>query len=326
MNEAHNQKPLVYRADSIEILNFAVRTRNALLRANVETVGQLLDARRAGWLMAIRNFGEKAYDEVESRLESVKIADDDVSTRDSANASQVTTHVVVKEIAGIAEQEVTHVLRGVLARQLRAGLLHPNVEFEGKALGVIANVQDFSAGHYNGLVRILTGPLTVFEELEEMLAGLPDRSIAILRLRFGFSAQTLESVGDRFGVSRERIRQIAKDASRRIRRKMHSMTLLRIASALEFANDETMRLSFDTWAHMITESGLRGDWRREASLAYDPLEMMIAVCRCDQLGMRTIGLLREFAPHSETTTKRIGWKRQLDSSPCSNAWIRSYGA
>jgi RNA polymerase primary sigma factor len=57
--------------------------------------------------------------------------------------------------------------------------------------------------------------------IEEALAVLPEREREIVRRRFGFDeageSETLSDVGDRFGVSRERIRQLQVSAVRRLR-------------------------------------------------------------------------------------------------------------
>lgn len=58
------------------------------------------------------------------------------------------------------------------------------------------------------------------ERLASALCALPDREAQIVSLRFGMSgrrAQTLEEIGQRFGVSRERIRQIEARALGRMR-------------------------------------------------------------------------------------------------------------
>ncbi|MDR0764362.1 MAG: RNA polymerase sigma factor RpoD [Synergistaceae bacterium] len=62
--------------------------------------------------------------------------------------------------------------------------------------------------------------LILREQLEEMLADLSERERDVLRLRFGLDdghAHTLEDVGKRFGVTRERIRQIEAKALRKLR-------------------------------------------------------------------------------------------------------------
>ncbi len=58
------------------------------------------------------------------------------------------------------------------------------------------------------------------EKVEEVLDTLPPREARILRLRFGLEngrAYTLEEVGQKFGLTRERIRQIESKALRRLR-------------------------------------------------------------------------------------------------------------
>jgi RNA polymerase primary sigma factor len=58
------------------------------------------------------------------------------------------------------------------------------------------------------------------EKIQEVLDTLPPRESRILRLRFGLEngrAYTLEEVGQKFGLTRERIRQIESKALRRLR-------------------------------------------------------------------------------------------------------------
>jgi len=65
-------------------------------------------------------------------------------------------------------------------------------------------------------------------ELERVLRSLSAREARILRLRFGLDGQrphTLEEVGKRLGVSRERARQIEQDALRKLRHPRHSRDL-----------------------------------------------------------------------------------------------------
>ena len=58
------------------------------------------------------------------------------------------------------------------------------------------------------------------EALKEILATLPEREADVLRMRFGMydgRTHTLEEVGQNFGVTRERIRQIENKAIRKLR-------------------------------------------------------------------------------------------------------------
>ena len=66
------------------------------------------------------------------------------------------------------------------------------------------------------------------EKVDEVLETLPPREARILRLRFGLEngrSYTLEEVGQKFGLTRERIRQIESKALRRLRHPRRSRQL-----------------------------------------------------------------------------------------------------
>ena len=66
------------------------------------------------------------------------------------------------------------------------------------------------------------------EQLDEVLDSLTDREAKVLRLRFGLEdgrPRTLEEVGQRFQVTRERIRQIEAKALRKLRHPSRSKKL-----------------------------------------------------------------------------------------------------
>ncbi len=66
------------------------------------------------------------------------------------------------------------------------------------------------------------------EQVEEALASLSEREARVLRLRFGLEGgrpHTLEQVGEKLGLTRERIRQIQTQALRRLRHPRRSKPL-----------------------------------------------------------------------------------------------------
>ena len=66
------------------------------------------------------------------------------------------------------------------------------------------------------------------EQLREVLETLTEREQKVLRLRFGLDdgeAKTLEEVGKKFNVTRERIRQIEAKALRKLRHPSRSRKL-----------------------------------------------------------------------------------------------------
>ena len=64
-------------------------------------------------------------------------------------------------------------------------------------------------------------------EVERALATLTERERDIIRLFFGINCQvmTLEEIGEKFGLTRERVRQIKEKASRRLRHSSRSKLL-----------------------------------------------------------------------------------------------------
>ncbi|MBI2947394.1 MAG: sigma-70 family RNA polymerase sigma factor [Verrucomicrobia bacterium] len=71
---------------------------------------------------------------------------------------------------------------------------------------------------------------TVTTMLDEMIKTLDPREAMILRYRFGLdggSEKTLEEVGEKFGVTRERIRQIQNIALKKLRKMIEKMEAVR---------------------------------------------------------------------------------------------------
>jgi RNA polymerase primary sigma factor len=74
---------------------------------------------------------------------------------------------------------------------------------------------------------------TNVEMLRNLVATLPSREAEILRYRFGLDGdgeRTLEEVGEKFGVTRERIRQIQNIALARLRKEIEKLETVRAAA------------------------------------------------------------------------------------------------
>ena len=62
------------------------------------------------------------------------------------------------------------------------------------------------------------------KKVDQMLEDLSEREATILKMRFGFSGEvkTLEDIGQKIGLSRERVRQIEKRAKERLKSKLQN--------------------------------------------------------------------------------------------------------
>ena len=69
--------------------------------------------------------------------------------------------------------------------------------------------------------------------MSELLRELNPREIKVLQQRFGLDGgdqQTLDQVSRRFGVTRERVRQIQNRALRKLREKMNARNTVEVAA------------------------------------------------------------------------------------------------
>ena len=85
---------------------------------------------------------------------------------------------------------------------------------EDSLFGEFIEDKDSPAPEERATIKILK------DYVKEILKSLPPREARILHLRYGIpdgNCHTLQEVGIRMGVSRERIRQIEKNALRRLR-------------------------------------------------------------------------------------------------------------
>ncbi|MBN1370946.1 MAG: sigma-70 family RNA polymerase sigma factor [Anaerolineaceae bacterium] len=122
------------------------------------------------------------------------------------------THEELAEAIGVKSNKIDWMMR---VSWLPLSLESPiNDDEEDSELGMFVEDQvtpSPAQSTYTSLLR---------EKVQEVLETLPPREARILRLRFGLEngrSYTLEEVGQKFGLTRERIRQIESKALRRLR-------------------------------------------------------------------------------------------------------------
>ncbi|HCA40996.1 MAG TPA: RNA polymerase sigma factor RpoD [Aminobacterium sp.] len=127
-----------------------------------------------------------------------------------------------EEIAAEMEIEPTKVEEIRRIAQLPVSLETPIGEEEDSQLGDFIEDRDLPSPEEAAASHLL------HEQIDEMLEALSDREREVLQYRFGLEdgrSYTLEEVGKRFGVTRERIRQIEAKALRKLRHPSRSKKL-----------------------------------------------------------------------------------------------------
>jgi RNA polymerase primary sigma factor len=118
---------------------------------------------------------------------------------------------------------------------LPAEKVSDTMRVSGKHVSVDA---PFVQGEENSLLDVLENPdsqvadgnlmnESLSKEIERAFSTLTERERSILRLSFGIGCQelSLEEIGDQYGLTRERVRQIREKAIRRLRNTSRSNLL-----------------------------------------------------------------------------------------------------
>lgn len=128
----------------------------------------------------------------------------------------------VEEIAEVMELDPRKVQWMLKVSWQPLSLEQPVGEDEDSELGSFIENEQMPTPAQSAYHNLLEG------KIEEILSTLTEREAKILRLRFGLQngrSYTLEEVGQKFGLTRERIRQIEGRALRRLRHPRRSRQL-----------------------------------------------------------------------------------------------------
>jgi len=128
----------------------------------------------------------------------------------------------VEDLAATLDQPIDKVQWMLQVSWLPLSLESPVGDDEDAELGMFVEDEHTPTPSQATFQKLLS------EKLEEILETLSPREARILRLRFGLEngkSYTLEEVGEKFGLTRERIRQIEGKALRRLRHPMRARQL-----------------------------------------------------------------------------------------------------
>jgi hypothetical protein len=192
--EAADDGTKAWLVEELQELDFSVRAQNVFIALGLKTVADVIQCTESDLLRA-QNCGRKTVNEIKVFLLSRGLHfNTDVHNFDPRAASQ---------------------LRGALRKVQDSARQRQNQESFGRALNASKSLE---------------------EELLLLLAiEASDRDVQLLAKLwgwFGKRPRTLESVGQEYGLTRERVRQIAERAARKIRKRKLVMPFLLKAAQL----------------------------------------------------------------------------------------------
>ena len=169
-----DEKIICATTDSIERLSLSVRVHNALKRAKIWDVGEVM-VLSEDQLFAVRNLGEKGVAEIRERLSKVELLDQPSSTHRNESLHEWTEEPQILIDLGppnIRRHEVVAWQQMMLSKQIEARLLHPQLQIDGYTLTELIDVHSYTSGLYEILLKILTAPVSISQELEHLLGSV----------------------------------------------------------------------------------------------------------------------------------------------------------
>ncbi len=207
---------------------------------------------------------------------------------------------------------------------LAQSALHKYGKEHGQGISYASLVSDLKARVVSDLKQALKFPIQVDENaLEAALKTLPPRQEDVLRRRF-FQGQTLEQIGDHYGINGERIRQIENQALRKLRhpsryeriaRYSDPQELLKYVGSLEqkvaeqaqaIAERDTIISEYRcTGTSTTTEKLHTGELRLKDKLDAKVESLGVSTRSCNSMRNANIRTIRELVQKTERNMLRI---------------------
>lgn len=265
--------------EPITILEFDKRCRNALTRAGIRTVADLVEAKDSGSLQKVYGIGDKHRNEIAAKLSQIEIVHSQQPPQPTRLSNATSSNNPHQD--SFASRVVTW-QKNLIRKQIDADLLHADVIVSQKPLSYWMSA-DISQNHlqlYSTYSTVLSASLNICDELTQLLAGMPSNYVTVLQSRYGSNKKTLQDTGDEIGLTRERVRQIGLQVHEKVFTKSHQLqnATCRIQTGLLIAKAMGLSLKYDVWIDLIKTSGLVGHWPDATLTEFSPIELLIAVC------------------------------------------------
>jgi Bacterial RNA polymerase, alpha chain C terminal domain/Sigma-70, region 4 len=276
----------------IRYLDLSVRSYNCLIKKNITDCGRDLTGRRLKDLLAIEGFGVISLIDVLRALESsIAQAENQANKRRLEQSEALKALLADKPLDAGEQSRSSRIVLGKLlaeAKRVRRAHWSKKLSKDDPRLGKFVRLLDSQASTARDAAdRILIGKsvpgdandtlkrmrelrkranqlnaLTFEEELMSFLPGGNERNLRIVNKRFGWDGgegATLQEVGDEFGITRERVRQVCRPIEKRLEGQAPFAPVLdRILSTIsEFPLSSAAEIESDLRAKGLTQGLIR---------------------------------------------------------------------
>ena len=280
----------------IELLGLSVRPYNALKRGGLATLGEVLaflEAYEASGTKSVRNVGPQSIAELQDKLAKY------LQKPKYKPLAEKTFALVLPDKRTLSPQNRViarcQELQDALAAEITRQKLHGQAIVDDRTVSDWLDLDCGSSDEFvlRQICRSFEQALanrTICDELTKLFTGIAEDRIEVFFDRMGPKKHTLEQIGRKKGLTRERIRQIAEKMKNRICERISLDHYVRIQSGLLVAKDMGSGITYSDWVRHITATGLLGNWDAKTMQCsperINPVGLMLAVC--SQLGSSTV--------------------------------------
>ena len=276
-------------SNPIEDLGLSKRTFNALKRSGINSVEHLVELINSGAILTVRGLGNLSSCEIEAVLSErglliPKALDELELVEDVVPSPDVNT------------QRIIYLSTLSVEKLIAAEMLHNKARLMGKSVGHWLDERD-EPDRLLSWIAIATAQassINIVEELSYLLKEMSRDHIEMFVLRYGIEHETLNEIGGRFGISRERVRQICVKLVKQLKPRVNVIMtdcqlddfskigafFLKTQTALYLAEDMGEDITFSDWKAKLKSSGLLGFWPYHELGDYDPIEALVAILNC----------------------------------------------
>jgi hypothetical protein len=305
----------IFSNEPLETLDLSVRVHHSLRRAGINTIGDLLEFKAKGNISKIRNIGDKSLKEIDEKLEKheiINVEGDElefinlsisvnknklnIQNMDGKQYKKSNTNDSLVQVLSNRVKSYDKLLSDILNwqtelinKQIEIDALHRNIKFQRKRLHEILTSDDISPLEKSKSLFIILGSLNILEELKYLTEDFSPRDFQIFIKYHGFTDNTLEQIAAPLDITRERVRQILEKLERNLHRKIKNSSredsyfsgisaFIKIQTALCYAEDLGLEITYFDWSQHLIKSGLLGNQEIKGAEGIDKIELFLSIC------------------------------------------------